>query len=112
VNLEDSWGAGKLDSIFGEDRYEALAERFKLLPGVPDLTYQDVSIRAKKADVVVETGGGNSSPAFSNASQLLSYFSAVTEDLGLKRTTMLIGRMPPLAIGPEVYGTSIEVSSG
>jgi hypothetical protein len=57
VSLEDFWGGGKLDSSFGEDRNEALAERLKMLPCVPDLTYQDVSSRAKEADVVVESRG-------------------------------------------------------
>ena len=31
VSLEDNWGTGKLDSSFGEGRYENLAERLELL---------------------------------------------------------------------------------
>lgn len=57
VRLEDDRGAGKLDSSSGEDRYEALAERLKLLRRVPDLTHEDASIRAKEADVVIQSRG-------------------------------------------------------
>jgi len=80
VSLEDNWGTGKLDSSFGEGRYEDLTERLKLLPRVPNLTYQDVSIRAKEADVVVETWGRPDPPR-----DLLQCFPALVIFLGSQR---------------------------
>lgn len=53
VDLEYLRLARELDSDFGQNRHETLAERLELLPRVPDLAHPQVLPRAE-ADVVVE----------------------------------------------------------